>query len=288
MELRRFENAEDFYKRVEPFLLEREAVHNLTLGIAATLINDPERYTDLNYTALVEEDGKVVAVALRTPPHNIQVSLTDRPEALALVAEDALAVYGSLPGVIGPADMSKTFAEQWRNVSGQPGKRGMTMQIYRLDAVNPAEGVSGRLRQATRDDRDLLLEWVPAFHIDALGEAPNPDEVKSAVESYIKAENRAMYLWEDGKTASMAANVGPTPNGCRVSMVYTPPELRRKGYASACVAALSQLMLDDGRKFCFLFADQKNPTSNHIYQEIGYRPVCDMNEYLFEETGERG
>ncbi len=58
---------------------------------------------------------------------------------------------------------------------------------------------------------------------------------------------------------------------------------RRQGYASSCVAALSQTLLDQGRKYCFLFTDLANPTSNHIYQAIGYQPICDMNEYWFEE-----
>lgn len=50
-------------------------------------------------------------------------------------------------------------------------------------------------------------------------------------------------------------------------------------YASACVAALSQLILDEGKEFCTLFTDLANPTSNHIYQQIGYRPVCDFAEF---------
>ena len=75
---------------------------------------------------------------------------------------------------------------------------------------------------------------------------------------------------------------GPTPNGIRIGPVYTPPEFRGRGYASACVAAASQLQLDAGRRFCFLFADLSNPTSNHIYQEIGYEPVGDVDRYVFE------
>jgi len=61
--------------------------------------------------------------------------------------------------------------------------------------------------------------------------------------------------------------------------VYTPPEFRGRGYASALVAALSQAMLDAGYHFCTLFTDLANPTSNHIYQAIGYQPVCDTDEY---------
>jgi predicted GNAT family acetyltransferase len=75
---------------------------------------------------------------------------------------------------------------------------------------------------------------------------------------------------------------GLTPNGIRIGPVYTPPGLRRRGYASACVAAASQAQLDSGRRSCFLFADNANPTSNHIYLTIGYQPVSDVTVYRFD------
>jgi uncharacterized protein len=93
---------------------------------------------------------------------------------------------------------------------------------------------------------------------------------------------RGLRLWyDDGKPVSFAGYGNPTPNGCRVGPVYTPPEHRGKGYASACTAALSQELLDRGCKFVFLFTDLQNPTSNHIYQVIGYEPVSDFDEYHF-------
>jgi len=72
-----------------------------------------------------------------------------------------------------------------------------------------------------------------------------------------------------------------TPEGSRVGPVYTPSPLRGRGYASALVAAASQAQLGAGRRFCFLFTDLANPTSNEIYQAIGYEPVCDVDEYRF-------
>ena len=89
-----------------------------------------------------------------------------------------------------------------------------------------------------------------------------------------------IYLWEDDEVVSMAGYNGPTPHGIRVSAVYTPPEHRGRGYARACTAALSQILLDS-YQFCFLFTDRANATSNYIYQQIGYKPVCDVDEYRF-------
>jgi predicted GNAT family acetyltransferase len=65
-------------------------------------------------------------------------------------------------------------------------------------------------------------------------------------------------------------------------MVYTPPHLRKQGYATSCVAALTQRMLDSGKRFCCLYTDLTNPTSNAIYQKIGYQPVCDSEDLVFE------
>ncbi len=61
----------------------------------------------------------------------------------------------------------------------------------------------------------------------------------------------------------------------RIGPVYTPPEHRGHGYASAAVAEISRRFLAAGSRPC-LFTDQANPVSNRIYQAIGYRPVVDM------------
>ena len=80
----------------------------------------------------------------------------------------------------------------------------------------------------------------------------------------------------------MALQTRPTQHGIGVGGVYTPPELRRRGYASSCVAALSQRLLDAGFEYCTLYTDLSNPTSNDIYQQIGYRPVGDVQEIKIE------
>ena len=72
---------------------------------------------------------------------------------------------------------------------------------------------------------------------------------------------------------------GKTPNGIRVSFVYTPEAMRGRGYATACVAALTQMLIDRGNRYCVLYADLANAASNAIYQRIGYEPLCDAAEY---------
>jgi predicted GNAT family acetyltransferase len=96
-----------------------------------------------------------------------------------------------------------------------------------------------------------------------------------------------LYVWDDDGPRTMAAWAGKTPHGVRVNFVYTPPESRGQGYASACVAALSQRLLDEGNDFCCLYTDLSNPISNSIYQKIGYRPVSDSGFYRLIERPKR-
>ena len=91
-----------------------------------------------------------------------------------------------------------------------------------------------------------------------------------------------MYVWDHDRPVSMALVQRETAHGICVSMVYTPPQLRERGYATSCVGALTQRMLDAGKQFCCLYTDLTNPTSNSIYRKIGYEPVCDSEDLAFE------
>ena len=158
-------------------------------------------------------------------------------------------------------------------------------RIYRLTSVRlPSGPPLGDMRSVQPSDRSLLIEWFAAFAIDT--NDPDPIDPAAAADRLIAGESSALglYLWEvDGEPRSMAGHSGPTPRGMRVGPVYTPPDQRRHGYAGALVAALSQRLLDGGREFCFLFTDLANPTSNHVYQEIGYEPVCDVTQWRVVE-----
>jgi hypothetical protein len=121
-----------------------------------------------------------------------------------------------------------------------------------------------------------------AFDVEAFGHEAGRRDVTALADELIDAPHRTGWMWEDGEPASVCCTTGTTPNGIRVGAVYTPPERRRHGYASAMVAAVSQAELDAGRRYCFLFTDLANPTSNRIYRAIGYEPVRDVDIYRFE------
>jgi uncharacterized protein len=131
----------------------------------------------------------------------------------------------------------------------------------------------------------LLSRWVLAFQQEALPEEEGDLEAAQMIADRILSNND-LFVWRTGegdasRTVSMAARARPTVRGIAVNLVYTPPEYRRHGYASACVAHLTGLLLESGWEFCTLFTDRTNATSNHIYREIGYEPIADFDEYRF-------
>lgn len=95
-------------------------------------------------------------------------------------------------------------------------------------------------------------------------------------------QKKYVFFWVDeGEVVSITVATRPQIKGICVSGVYTPPAFRRRGYARALVAEVSKELLSRGYEFTNLFTDLSNPTSNKIYQEVGYRPVCDYHQYEF-------
>jgi predicted GNAT family acetyltransferase len=277
MKLERCDDPRRFYQEVEAFLLEREAHHNLHFGILDTLLHNPGYYPTFDLWR-VTSAGRLVAVALRTPPHNLLLSEMDVSTARWL----AETLEGEFPGVLGGEGVARAFAERYAERHGRRAVLKMAQRIYQLSEVTPPRGMPGRFRRASEGDRALARTWFAAFQLEALGKDDTANATRIA-DAYLDSPTRSLYVWEDaGKPVSMAGSGGTTPNGVRIGAVYTPPEERGKGYASACVAALSQQLIEQGHRFCFLYTDLANPTSNSIYQRLGYHPVTDALEYRFE------
>lgn len=274
----RHAGAAEFLARAEAWLLGAEAEHNLILGIAGRLRDGVSPYGEPVSLLTVEAEGRVEGCAWRTPPFSL--GLTRMPPAAlpALIARVA-EIHGELPGVLGPPALAAAAAALW--IEGQPlrARPQMAMTIYALDAlIPPAPPPPGRARLARAEDRALLEAWTEAMHAETFGD-PARRLPPGIVERLLAAG--ALLVWEDGEPVSMAAATAPTPSGIRINHVYTPPARRRLGYASACVGALCAAQLAAGRRFCYLYADAANPTSNGIYRRLGFEPVAEAAQIEF-------
>lgn len=256
--------ADRFLDRAGSFLEGDEAQNCLLLGIGASLAEGDMTLPEPPILATVEDGGRVVLAAICTPPHNLMLSTGEVSAVRALC--DGLERDGvDLPGVTGPAAGAEAFAEAW---AGSERELTMRQGVYSSAKVIPPAHPGGALRVARKADHERLVAWTLAFNAEA-GNAGSDAGARRIVAEVTR--QRRMFVWEnDGEPVAVAAARQPTPHGIRVGYVYTPPERRRRGYASAVTAGATQAMLDEGYARCFLFTDLANPTSNAIYQRIGY------------------
>lgn len=271
----RYSKADAFLAAAAPLLLTAEAENNLLLGIAQGLARNPAAATNA-YLVTVADVTRVHACAVHVPPFKLVVTGSSR-ESIAALARDAFNAGLKLEGVTGSSGSADDFAIAWSRVSGIVPRLAMRLRIHEarnvVDSGLPAP--SGCFRPAAEADHALLTAWTEVFVSDArVAESVDPSRV---VQDAI-ARGR-LYVWEDGAPVSMAAWAGRTPSGVRINFVYTPREVRRKGYATACVAALTRQQLEQGRAFCWLYTDASSAVSSNIFERIGYRPVSEMTEY---------
>jgi predicted GNAT family acetyltransferase len=273
VELTRFDDVEEFLAAAGDFLVAREAEHNLLLGVSQNVRDTPDAFTAPPYFATVTEGDQVVAAALQTPPFQLVLSEIDDAAAIPVLADDL--VDRDLPGAVGPVEHVRAFMNE-RTARGAPPARLTTSErIFQLTAVTAPRRVPGHARIAEPADRALVATWLDAFMREALEDEPS--DIEAVTDRWLSRRGRTLHLWEDGEVVSLAGVGARTPNGVRIGPVYTPPEARNRGYATALVASISQGELDAGSRFCFLFTDLANPTANHIYQAIGYEPVRDVD-----------
>jgi predicted GNAT family acetyltransferase len=255
-------SAPAFLEAAEPFLLQAEAENALLLGVAGEGAE--------GYFAVIRDGPAVVLAAMRTWPGRAAISRSAAAGSLRLLAADLLAACPELESVVGPEPWAEECAGLLAAARGRPPRLLMAQRIHVLEQVlHPADLPGGRLREAELRDLPVLGPWTQAF-LEAVG---LEGDGKGLAEAKVAAGQ--LFLWEQERPVAMAAWSGKTPSGVRVNFVYTPPDERGKGYATAAVAALSQLLLDRGNRFCCLYTDLANPTSNAIYRRIGYQPVRD-------------
>ena len=280
MKLQRFGNPVEFCDRAEPYLLQNEVAHNLPLRLCKSFRED-NYHLKPSYLAVVEQTGEIVAVAIRTPPFPFVLSNVKDFGAIAVLAQDVQTVEPELSGVNAPQLVADKFADVWQQLTNRIPHLHMAMRIHQLTTVQPVVLPNGTLRLADHHDRALLTRWYIDFQQEALQESPELTTAEAWAERQIGYQT--IYFWQvNDRTVSVASGFPASPNIAVINFVYTPPELRKQGYATACVATLSQHLLDQGYQSCALFTDLANRTSNKIYRAIGYQPVCDWNQYRFQ------
>jgi GNAT superfamily N-acetyltransferase len=280
------EDLETFLTTAGGFLRARPAAN--TIMLTAVELLQAKGATAYGDTAPLfgwrtDPEGAVASAFLHTPPY--PVVLTEMTNAAAAELATDLAGRGhQAPGVNATTAPGAAFATAWRERTGQPTRTGMRMRLYALGTLRPPDPPPpGTARVADTADRDLLLAWLDAFQDEA--QPPGPNESQRVVDDRLGWGG--LVLWEhEGRPVSLAGRSRAAAGQARVGPVYTPPELRGRGFGAAVTAAVTQAALDDGAEGVVLFTDLANPTSNTLYRRLGYRPIGEWAVLRFAATGQ--
>ncbi|MFI7410645.1 GNAT family N-acetyltransferase [Streptomyces sp. NPDC049627] len=263
------------------FLRSRPDLHTVALTVTETLRTSGLRaYGDeAPVFGVLELGGQVRAAYFRTPPYRLNVTPLTPDEADALAAH-LVALGHSVPGVIAARETAEAFAAAWRRHAGGRGLVRQRQRLYRLGNLTvPRPLPAGRARLVGKEDREQLIRWYGEF-VDAVGDHAARNAAGWA-DSRIAYGGVTFWEREDGTPVSMAGVTPVVAGQVRVAPVYTPAQLRGRGYAGAVTAAVSRAVLTSGVREILLFTDLANPTSNSLYQRIGYRAVADFAAYDF-------
>ncbi|MFC8144392.1 GNAT family N-acetyltransferase [Streptomyces paradoxus] len=279
-------DPDDFLTRAGVFLRSRPALHTVPLTVTETLRTRGRNvYGDgAPEFGVLEGAGEVRAAFFRTPPHWLNITALTPEDADTLAAR--LAALGRcLPGVNAECGTAGAFAEAWQRRTGATAALRQRQRLYRLGTLTaPGPVPPGRPRVAVESDRERLRRWHDEF-----SESVGLGTVRGSAEwADARIESGGITFWEtpDGTPVAMAGTSPRVAGQVRVTTVYTPPRLRGRGYAGAATAEVSRAALAAGADEVLLFTDLSNPTSNGLYQRIGYRPVADFEVYDFTEESE--
>jgi RimJ/RimL family protein N-acetyltransferase len=273
-------DADRFLTEAEPLLLRDEARHNLLLGLVGNLRTDPDLFPE-KWLWLVRDGHEVVGAASLTRPYSLVLAKPGRDAVIDALVES---IEEDLPGVVAAVPEVDAFAERWCARHDLTPRVVLGQGIYALRELREIPRAAGSRREATADDLALLLDWFDAFVVEAVPHERGTRELSERqIRQRLDADLGGIALWEDeGEVVSLCGYGSPTPNGIRIGPVYTPLHLRGRGYATTLTADVSAQLLAGGRTFCFLYTDLANPTSNAIYERMGYARVCESRQVAFE------
>jgi len=281
MRIASFESPAEFQHAAENWLAREPRRNNLILSILRRSVKlaEPARGW------MVSSDSGPEIALLQTPRH--PPAMSDGNIEAAQCAAQLLAP--DLPGIVGPSGVADAFSAEWCARTSGSAHLHWEDTFYTLDRVEPFRRPAGNLQRATLADLDDLrpLAIAAAKDINLPLAEQDPEEIEKRIRRNI-AGNR-QFLW------AAAERVGEVPAipaiasyaesledaGARIGLVYTPPELRGRGYGTAITGSLAQLLLNEGQAWVSLFADNANPVSNGIYRRLGFRPELVYRTWLF-------
>lgn len=271
-------------KDAEEFLIS-DPVHN---NLILTLLKYGRNVDNVGGYWTVNDNKNVIGVCVQ-PAINSRGIISSMPiKAIQCLVEEISKSNIRLSGIGGEINTVGSFAGEWAEKNKTPVIPFLGLRLYKLESEIASISVKGDLRKATKEDRDILIDWVYDFTVESGEYQENSDQdvldkhrydTSQFIDLNISAGN--VWLFGNPNPVSMLIRTPEVHGVVRLEKVYTPPEHRQNGYATACVSHISNQIQDDGCS-CILYSDLNNPASNSIYRKIGYNAIAEIIQYRFE------
>lgn len=282
MVVTRYAGAAEFLSSAEPFLMEDEALNSLLIWTARAQARQASpRRRRTAYYALAGQPGRPEAVALMS--NSRKLLLAGKSQRMGDLARDLAAMRPTLFSVMGPADAARNFADAWCSLTGARFGEVLQQRLHAATGIAVAPNLpDGLLTSAAEDDIALLSRWLLAFQREAMpDESGDPQTARIIINRLLS--DKDLFVWQlpDGRYVSMAAKARPLRHSVSINLIYTPVEERAQGYATACVAGLTSLLLGSGFSICTILSNRTKASFGRIYAKIGYVPLVDFDEISF-------
>lgn len=269
--LYRHPDAQAFLERAEDWLQTREIEHGVVLQSARQARTNDEHYERPIYWATIEDGGRLVGCAYRTPPFKVGVTALPHEAIAPLVADLAATYPGPIGGFSGPEPTVAALADAWVRARGGSWQVNTRGRLLRLPAeARPAEPRQpGVLRLAGPADAALAQGWGAAASIDSGIAALDGNLCMQLLRA------RMLYFWVDEQPRCMIGLLRETRSSVAVGIVYTPAAFRGQGYGTAALDALGRLLDERGVANRFLWIDPKSDGGQALAAKLGCEFVYD-------------
>jgi len=279
MKFNLYTGIDGFKADVYDILLEDEVCNNLPIGI---INGKSDTAANWLLSTVTDDLGVIVLIAVCTPPFNLLLVEPARPgddgSALKKLSGGLKDIGFTLPGILAKNGLARRFANEYSGINA--GVLKSSLVLMKLDKPEEYNKAPGFCRFLTEEDLLFTPSWEHEFCIDCNLPLYTPKENEDRIRSRLGKDSH--FIWVDKEPVSQAVYGRETPNSAVVSWVYTPPQLRERGYATSVVAEVTKSMLKRGKKSCCLFADAANPTSRSVYRKLGYHDLCMFDEIKFD------
>lgn len=282
MVVTRYAGAAEFLSSAEPFLMEDEALNSLLIWTARAQARQASpRRRRTAYYALAGQPGRPEAVALMS--NSRKLLLAGKSGGMGALARDLATIRPTLFTVIGPANAARNFADAWCSLTGARLGDVLQQRLHATTGISASHNLpDGSLTPAVEDDSALLSRWLLAFQREAVPDESGDLQTARIIINRLLSD-KDLFVWQlpDGRYVSMAAKARPLRHSVSINLIYTPAEERAQGYATACVAGLTSLLLGSGFSTCTILSNRTKAGFDKIYAKIGYAPLAEFVEINF-------